>query len=345
MKKLLVVDNSPVERERLVQSLAADPRFEIVGQLSGSKDLLGKLAELRPDLILFDIDSPRSGGVGAVEQMMANYPLPIVALSARKTLDSSKLFLDAGALSVQLKPSLSAAGRAEEMDALKTTICLMSEVKVVTRRPRKRREVRKKPPFSAIKKSGAIVIGASTGGPSVLAELLTGMDNFPVPIFVAQHISKGFVQGLMDWLGDLTSLTLEIAVGGTKPKSGHVYFAADDFQFGFGVESSSGEIILLPRKAREGEICPSVDQLFFQAAKHFGSEATGILLTGMGRDGAQGLRALRDAGALTVVQDEESCSVFGMPGEAVKLKAARFQLPPDQIRTMLNGLSTEKSAS
>lgn len=344
MKKLLVVDNSPIERERLVQSLSGDPRFEVVGQLSSSKNLLESLSNLRPDLVLLDIDSPRSGGVDAVEQTMANFPLPIVAISAQSSVEA-KAFLDAGALSLQKKPSLNK--NSNHSEDLLTTIALMSEVKVVTRRPR--RTVTAEPAkFVSRRPQGdlsAVVIGASTGGPSVLSELLSGMESFPAPIFIAQHISKGFVQGLIDWLNDLTGLTLCIAQGGTRPQANHVYFAADDHQFGFGTEPSTGRTIILPRKAREGEICPSVDQLFFQAAKHYGADCLGILLTGMGRDGAQGLRALKESGATTVAQDEESCSVFGMPSEAIKLKAAKWQLPPIQIRGLLDGLVKKRSAS
>lgn len=345
MKKLLVVDNSPIERERLVQSLRCDPRFEVVGELSTSRNLLEKLGALRPDLIIFDIDSPRSGGVSAIEQTMSQHPLPIVAISAERGGDTQS-YLDAGALSVQPKPSLSGSDFLAQSAELRTTIALMSEVKVVTRRPRRPRPVEIAPvPRIGPRSPGALVIGASTGGPTVLAELLTGLESFPAPIFIAQHISKGFVQGLIDWLNDLSGLTLEIAQGGTRPEPGKVYFAPDDYQFGFGAEPRSGKTVILPRRAKEGEICPSVDHLFFSAASHYGASATGVLLTGMGRDGARGLKALRDAGAMTIAQTEATCSVYGMPFEAVKLKAAKFQLAPNEIRALLDGMAQKRSVS
>lgn len=341
MSRLLLVDSCPMERERLVGLLNADSRVQVVSQLPNSQTLLQEIAEKKPDLLLFDIDSPRSGGLSSVEQVMAQSPLPIIALSAN-TINGGDAFLRAGVLAVQRKPSYSGDIK-EQADLLRTQILLMSEVRVVTRRPR--RQLAEDAQVLHEQGVGAVVIGASTGGPTVLVELLSGMDQFPAPIFVAQHISKGFVEGLIEWLSTLTGLSLQIATAGLRPKPNTVYFAADDTQFGFSEEPTSGRRILLPRKTVGGEICPSVDQLFFQAAKYFGSTATGILLTGMGRDGAEGLKALRDVGAVTIAQSEETCLVYGMPQEAVKLNAAKLQLPPHRIRAVLDGMRQERIVS
>ena len=161
---------------------------------------------------------------------MAHHPLPVVALATSNGIDTQP-FMRAGALTVSSKPTLDASRSVQQFAELRTTIALMAEVKVVTRRPRGPR----KPAVLPVTKghTDILAIGASTGGPSILGTLLAGWEDFPVPVVVAQHISKGFVQGLVDWLDDETALKVEIAQSGVEPRSGHVYFAPDDYQFGF----------------------------------------------------------------------------------------------------------------
>lgn len=337
MKKLLIVDNSPFDRERLAQVLRADPRFEVVCQLSSSQELMPALMKSKPDLLLLDVDSVKSGGVDTVELVMAHHPLPTVVLSSNPKLDRSE-FLKAGALAASRKPPLNAHLESSLTEELRTTIALMAEVKVVTRRCRPRRQGLDVAPNVSAQSAGAriIAVGASTGGPSALASLLTGLhpSTTPYSILVAQHISPGFISGLIDWLNDLTDLNIVLAQSGTVPQPGHVYFAPDDHQYGFQTNRRTGETVLSLRRAKSGEICPSVDILFQAVASFFGGDSAGILLTGMGRDGAKGLMSLRESGALTIAQSEASCAVYGMPAEAVRLGAVSHQLDLDRIRKM-----------
>ena len=345
MKKLLIVDNSPFDRERLAQVLRADPRFEVVCQLSSSQELMPALKKAKPDLLLLDVDSVKSGGVGTVELVMAHHPVPMIVLSADSKVDGSA-YLKAGALAASKKPPLNAHLESSLTEELRTTIALMAEVKVVTRRSRPRRdetditvEVTANSARTKI-----IAVGASTGGPSALATLFTDLHpaTTPYSILVAQHISPGFINGLIDWLKDLTELNIVLAQSGAPLKPGHVYFAPDHHQFGFQTDRRTGETVMNLRSAKSGEICPSVDILFEAVSSFYGGDSAGVLLTGMGRDGAKGLKAMHESGALTIAQNEASCAVYGMPAEAVRLGAARHQLDLGRIRSLFVDV-TEKS--
>jgi two-component system chemotaxis response regulator CheB len=180
-------------------------------------------------------------------------------------------------------------------------------------------------------------IGASTGGPPVLAEILRGLPrDMKLPLLIVQQIAPGFVRGLSEWLGMGTHLMVKLAEAGEAIRSGTVYLAPDGFQMGITTE---GRIRLA--KGSTGEtFCPSVSYLFQSMAESYGRSAVGILLTGMGRDGADGLKRLRETGGMTIAQDEESSVVFGMPGEAIRLGAAEYILSPEQIARAIRSLTT-----
>jgi len=214
---------------------------------------------------------------------------------------------------------------------------LMAEVKVVRRWPRRPgRSVEYPLVRRGDRQVRVIAIGASAGGPPVVADILKSLPGeLDVPILVVQHIAAGFVAGLVDWLMHQTRLTVKLAERGERVAPGTVYIAPDKLQMGI---TAGGTIHLLADPAEDG-FCPSVSYLFQSVAESFGPSAVGVLLTGMGRDGADGLLRLREAGAITIAQDEETSAVFGMPAEAIRLAAAQHVLPPKEIAAALRSLA------
>jgi two-component system chemotaxis response regulator CheB len=226
------------------------------------------------------------------------------------------------------------------------TVKLMSEVRVVRRTPRARGALWASAgdPAAPARRNAAQVrvigIGASTGGPPVLQTILAGLPkNFSVPVLVVQHIARGFLAGMAEWLNQSTGLRVHVADHGMTPLPGHVYLAPDDFHMGTG---GSGEIVLT-REEPENHLRPAVSFLFRTLAQAYGPAALGVLLTGMGRDGALELKQLRDTGAITIAQDHESSVVHGMPGAAIALNGATHVLPADKIADVLAALVSERS--
>jgi two-component system chemotaxis response regulator CheB len=218
----------------------------------------------------------------------------------------------------------------------------MAEVRVVKRWPRARTEARVAPstptPVPRVKPGSEVrlvVIGASTGGPPVLQTILARLPKpFPVPIVIVQHISQGFVQGLAEWLRNRTGCPVSVAVDGERIEPGRVYLAPDGYQMSIG---SYGRLRCTNDPPENG-LRPSVGCLFRSVASAYGHNAVGVLLTGMGRDGAEELKLMRERGAVTLAQDKESSVVFGMPGVAVELGAATYVLPPERIAMLLGEL-------
>jgi two-component system chemotaxis response regulator CheB len=175
-------------------------------------------------------------------------------------------------------------------------------------------------------------IGASTGGPPVLQTLLSSLTReFPAPLLIVQHIARGFLPGMVEWLNQTTGLHVHVAAHGAQATAGHAYIAPDDFHMGV---SAAGRL-LLSHEPPEGGLRPSVGHLFRSLAQNIGDRAVGVLLTGMGTDGAGELKLLRDRGALTIAQDRETSVVHGMPGAAIQLGAAEHVLAPDRIAALL----------
>jgi len=255
--------------------------------------------------------------------------------------------MEAGAVVALEKPR--GMGHPESEKSVKEllqTIKLMSSVKVVRRWRKNKYKIAappktEKPPIKKETTLGdvrAVAVGASTGGPIVLRTILSGIPKgFPVPILVVQHIAQGFLSGLGDWLQKTTVLPVKIAGHGDKLQAGHVYLAPDAHQMGL---DKSMKVALVEKKP-ENNLCPAVSYLFRSVANTLGSRSIGILLTGMGRDGAKELKLLKDKGSITIAQDKESSIVHGMPGEAIKRGGATYVLPSAKIANMLNKIIME----
>jgi two-component system chemotaxis response regulator CheB len=347
MTKVLIVEDSRVVQEFLAYLLTSDPAIQVVGLASNGEEALKAVRQKRPDVITMDIHMPGIDGFEATRAIMETLPTPIVIVSASasvREVASTFHALEAGALAVVPRPP--GMGHPEHQAAaseLIQTVKLMSEVKVVKRIRRTAKEHVPASPLTrpAPKAAAGIqvaAIGASTGGPPVLQKILAGLpQDLPFPVLVVQHIAPGFVGGFVEWLAGASRFPVHIASHGEQPLPGHAYVAPDGFHMGVG----SGPRIVLSDHAPEYGLRPSVAYLFRTVAQILGPRAAGVLLTGMGRDGAKELRAMKDRGAITIAQDEESSVVHGMPGEAIKLDAATYVLPPEGIVATLVALMKE----
>ena len=344
MIKVLIVEDSRVAQEFLAHVLTSDPALQVVGIVGDGAEALGAVREKRPDVITMDIHMPKVDGFEATRAIMESVPTPIVMVSAStRATEVASTFraLEAGALAVVLRPP--GIGHPEHEAAARAlirTVKLMSEIKVVRRTRRTAQERVPAPPslapaWKAETGIQLVAIGASTGGPPVLFKILSRLpQDLPVPVLIVQHIAAGFVEGFVEWLGSASRFPVHVAAHGVQPLPGHAYVAPDGFHMGV----QSGLRIALSDHAPENGLRPSVAYLFRSVAQTLGPRAVGVLLTGMGRDGAEELKTMKDRGAVTIAQDEASSVVHGMPGQAIQLDAATYVLPPEGIAAMLAAL-------
>lgn len=348
MIRVLLAEDSAVTREHLTHVLDADPALQVVGQARNGEEAVELVEALRPDVIVMDVQMPRVDGYEATRRIMERTPTPIVMVSAHASKVEGKAFeaLAAGALVLLNKPNgPGLPGSAGATMKLVATVKLMAEVKVVRRWPTgsspPRRDVVTIQPNRKIR---VVAIGASAGGPPTIAEILAGLPaDLSCPILVVQHIAAGFAGGLAEWLARSTSLAVKLAEPNEPARPGAVYVAPDDLHMGI---SATGRITLTDELEADG-FRPSASYLMRSVARSYGAAALGVLLTGMGRDGADGLLELREQGAITIAQDKESSVVFGMPMEAIRLGAAEHVLPPRRIsqaiKSLVAGLPVENT--
>lgn len=327
MIRVLLADDSAVVRDILRAVLESDPEIKVIGEARNGRQAVDMAVDLRPDLMLMDVVMPVMDGIEATSEIMARAAVPILVVATGVLEDTSTAFraIQAGAIDVVQKPMGSFAEdyRSEHLD-------LISRVKLVARVPPIRRAKRSPQVIeSPARPAGRLVlIGASTGGPPALAAILGAFpEDFPAPILAVQHISKGFLEGFVDWLDASVPPKILIAERGAVPQPGCVYFAPEDRHLEIGRD---GKLVLTKDPPRDGHR-PSATTLFESAAQVLGPRSIGVLLTGMGRDGATGLKAMHDVGAQTICQDEESSVVFGMPGVAIELGAASLVAPVEKI--------------
>lgn len=332
---ILVAEDSPVARMLLVHLLESDPQIRVVGVVNDGQAALDFVTRNKPDVVLMDIHMPRLDGFEATRRIMETRALPIVICSATsnpKDVDVAFQAMEAGAIACVEKP-VGREHRDFEATAaqLLETVKLMAEVKVVRRTVRTpaAQPVQWQRAQTEIKLIG---IGASTGGPPVLQAIFADLPkDFSVPVLVVQHIAHGFLPGMAEWLNRSTGLPIHIASNGEYPLPGHVYLAPSDFHMGIG----AGGRIILTREEPENRLRPAVSYLFRSLAEVCGQNALGVLLTGMGKDGAVELKTMKDKGAITIAQDRESSVVHGMPGVAIALGGATHVLPADKIADAL----------
>lgn len=338
--RVVIADDSLVAREMLAQILATDEMIDVVGQAKDGQEAVEMVERLRPDLITMDIHMPRLDGLGATERIMAFTPTPILVVSSSVYGEGMGRAFDAlnlGALEVIKKPEpkdwadLDRIGR----DVIRK-VKILSNVRVIThiRGRHTAPETVEAPRSQGPTKRSLIAIGSSTGGPTALLEVLGRLPrDLPVPVVVAQHIADGFIPGLVSWLDSGCQISVIAAEDGMRAEAGVAYFAPT----GRNMVMDGGVMRFEP--PGHGQLyIPSADTLFTSVSRSHGRRAVGVILTGMGADGANGLKLMRNAGAATIAQNEETCTVYGMPKSAVDIGAAEQVLPVNQIAEGLERL-------
>jgi two-component system chemotaxis response regulator CheB len=354
--RVLVVEDSLTIRRRLVEVLREDPTFEVIGEAEDGRQAIERCLALRPDAVTMDMMLPVMTGLAATEYIMAHCPTPILVVSASsnrgevfKTYDA----LAAGAVEVIEKPTGSEAPGVWEREFC-STLRIVSRVRVITH-PRARllgmtREVSSlAQPVPALpaepRALTVLALGASTGGPNALVQVLSNLPkDFSTPVLVVLHIGSSFAPAFGEWMATQVPRSISYARGGEVVRSlaNRIVLAPPDRHL-----VVRGGQLALSEEAERHSCRPSVDVLFESLAREYGGAAAGCLLTGMGRDGAAGLLALRRAGSWTVAQDEATSVIYGMPREAALLGAAERILPLGEIAAAIAELrrSVQRSAS
>lgn len=343
--KVLLVDDSPVALAVLKKILASCPEIEVVGTARNGKEALQMIPRLQPRVICTDYHMPVLNGLQLTREIMANYPRPILVVSVSAEEGSANVFnlLQAGALDVVPKPSGGLEAHSPEAARnLIQKIKIIAGVKVFRKAPRPTAPPAVAPPLpkpAALKFKAPlrlVVIGTSTGGPPALRIILSGLPaGFSLPIVCVQHISEGFLPGLLDWLTSECRMPVRVAGAGEKPLPGIIYFPPEQHHLQF---DQQGRFVTSREPPVDGHR-PSVSLTMRSAAASYGPEVLGILLTGMGKDGADGLLDIARAGGLTIAQDEASSVVFGMPKQAIELGAAKYVMSLTEVAdTLRNGI-------
>ncbi len=330
--RVMVVEDSAVVRSLLGHMIGTDPRLEVVSSVASAEAAIAAIPTVKPDVISMDIRLPGMDGLAATRHIMAHYPTPIVVIADAvedRSLAISMNALRAGALSVVEKPAgFSHRDHAAIAETIKTQLVIMSQVMVVRRRDIGHRTLVTVPFDGGRRRPLIAAIVASTGGPPALARVLGALPaDFPLPVLVVQHMGASFMAGFATWLNGIVPQAVSIAAHGATPMPGHVYVAPGDRHLSV---APDGTLRLSNERAIAGQR-PSGTVLFQSLAEALGARALGVLLTGMGDDGAQGLLAMRRAGAMTITEDESTAVVYGMPASAVKIGASGAALPLDRI--------------
>lgn len=332
--RIAIVNDMLIAVEALRRILKSIPDDEIAWIARDGADAVAKCANDTPDLILMDLIMPRMDGVEATRHIMTHSPCAILIVTATVERNSPKVFeaMGYGALDVVDTPILGVSGYSESGASLLAKITTIRKLlgkpasKSAKKLPRWERTILREPDVPLV------VIGASTGGPQALATILSKLGNkFPAAVVIVQHVDEQFALGLAQWLNEQTSLSVQIAIAGCKLEAGKVLIASTNDH----LILRSNLTLTYTQEPRHYAYRPSVDVFFKSVATHWRGKGVGVLLTGIGKDGAKGLELLRMAGWHTIAQDQRSCVVYGMPKAAAELGAAVEILPVGAIAPTL----------
>jgi two-component system, chemotaxis family, protein-glutamate methylesterase/glutaminase len=361
--RVVIVDDVSTVRMALKQILTTDGDMQVVGQGRHGRDAVALVHDLRPDIVLMDVDMPQMDGLEATERIMSESATPILIVTSSAVYDARGMpfsAIESGALDVFPKPSITDNRSWQNVgDRLRRTVRTLSRVKVVSRRRKRQDNQSPAPARHGVLESPVqpaptghgtrvrlgsgnfprlVAIGTSTGGPLVIRQILENLDaEFQVPMVLVQHIGDEFVHGLVEWLD--RNAPVRVVLAGNKQQiepgtmavaPGGIHIRVDD---ALRIRYFDGPMV--------HHCKPSVDVMFHSVAKNIGQQSLAVLLTGMGRDGAEGLRAVRACGGTTIAQDQATSVVFGMPGAAVELGAAQHVLSPAGISEVLLRLVRE----
>lgn len=337
MIRVLIVDDSALMREMLTSILSSDPGIEVVGAANDPIQARTMIKELNPDVLTLDVEMPRMDGISFLEKIMRLRPMPVVMVSTltQKHADITVRALEMGAVDVVGKPTIDMkTGMEERRDELIAKVRAAASVRIAAAG---RGAAPPRPVASPVKAGPGfrttdmvVAIGSSTGGVEALREVIGGLPPDSPPVVVTQHMPGGFTRSFADRLNTLSAVSVTEAGDGARILPGHVYIAPGDHHLQV-VRSGGTYVCRLHDGAPVSGHRPSVDVLFDSLAAAAGSNGVGVILTGMGKDGAVGLKAMRDAGARTIGQDEDTSLVYGMPKAAFTLGGVERQLPLGRI--------------
>ena len=333
--KVLIVDDSAVARKILSTGLSKDRDIEVVGTAADPFIARDKIINLRPDVITLDVEMPRMDGISFLQRLMTYFPLPVIMVSSltQSGCETTLSALEVGALDFVTKPSLDVSHTLEEIvTELAEKIKGSATVKV------KKREYFKSPQSRQPQTSHALInsthkivaIGASTGGTEALKEVLLQMPPNAPGILIVQHMPQLFTKSFAERLNSICAIEVREARDGDSIIPGLALIAPGNYHMELR-RNGARYYVTMNQELPVSRHRPSVEVLFVSVAKYAGANAVGVIMTGMGDDGASGLLKMKESGAKTVAQDEESCVVFGMPKEAIKLGAAETVVPLNKI--------------
>jgi two-component system chemotaxis response regulator CheB len=333
--RVLVVDDSPTVRAMIAAVLQSDPAITVVGQAGDGAQALAMVEQMRPDLITLDLQMPVMDGLATTRAIMAAHPTPIILMTGSSVKEDVALSFEAlraGALAITDKPSAGAESLAVQWTRLVETVKALADVRVVRHRPLNGvSPVRGAPKVARPHaRAGAIGVGASAGGPKAVRDLLLSLPvSVPIPVLVVQHIAPGFTSGFAEWLEREIGSSRKVVVAqqGVVPRAHVVYLAPDGAHLGV----TAGGALQLSDGPPVGGFRPSATFLFASLAKALGAAAIGVILTGMGSDGVDGLRALHAAGGAVIAQDADSSLVHGMPGAAEAAGIVQASMQPAEM--------------
>lgn len=311
--RVLVVDDSKLARELIIAILSTDRDIEVSGEAANGSEAVEMTNKLKPDVVTMDIEMPVMNGLEAIERIMADNAVPILVVTNHNDSHTAFAAISKGALDLVQKPDVNLTNAKEFTDKIK----LLSKVSVISHILGKRLKRENKTPsasFASKDTGGVVAIASSTGGPEALSIIMSSLpEKFPCPIVVAQHISDGFVPGIAEWLRKLSKLNIKAASEGESLHPATVYISPSERHMKI---NAAERISFIER--RESDIYrPSCDILLSSVAEVYGKNSIGVILSGMGKDGVEGMKKIKKAGGITIAQDEQTSVVFGMNKTAI----------------------------
>lgn len=347
MLRVIVAENNVVVRALIVETLRMAPEIEVVGEAWSGAEVIEMTRRLQPGLVIMGAQLQKVDSLEATKEIMTGQPTPIVLVTHDANSQEADIVLsalEAGALAVVSVSSLAEPSTAQQdRDSFLTTVKAMSQVKLVRRS--RRVAVREPPSHYPLLTHEApaqiVAIAASTGGPAAIEAILARLPaNFPAPILIVQHIANNFIEGVASWLDRISPLTVKVAKDHEPLDAGTVYLGPDWYHLGV----SNRSRIRLADEPPIGGFQPSATYLFESVAQSFGAGVLGVILTGMGQDGVDGLRTVRARGGRVIAQDEASSVVFGMPRAAIEAGIVTEVLPISKIaETVINLVQADRS--
>ncbi len=347
--RVLIVDDSALARALLREFLENEPYIEVVAEAANGRDAVEMARTLQPDLITMDLEMPLMNGMQAIEEIMCNKAVPILVVSSLADAQNACEAIGRGALEVVSKPEY----HPQAAQAFVERVRLLARVPVITH-IRSRRMAADPPPLSeASEPVGAaailtpeqrrlFAIASSTGGPQALAQILPMLPaHFPGPILIAQHISDGFAAGMAEWLDSICQLKVQLATDGCLIEPGVAYISPSEWH----LTVTPGRRIQLQPRDESAIYRPSCDHMLQSVAEIYRRQAVGIILTGMGSDGAKGLASIRENGGLTLAQDEASSVIYGMNRVAMERGVVEQLLPLTEIAPRMLALAQQANAA